>query len=36
MIRHMDIDPKSGAVWVAYASVPAVHPKIARISVIHD
>ncbi|HEY4612558.1 MAG TPA: hypothetical protein VII11_06210, partial [Bacteroidota bacterium] len=31
MIRHMDIDPRTGAVWVAYASVPPVNPKVARI-----
>ncbi|MGH7675491.1 MAG: hypothetical protein ACREMV_09490 [Gemmatimonadales bacterium] len=31
LIRHMDIDPGSGAVWAAYSPAPAVAPRVVRL-----
>ena len=33
LIRHMELDPKREAAWVAYGNSPAVAPKIARIEI---
>jgi hypothetical protein len=30
-MRHMEIDPATGDVWVAYGNSPAVAPKVLRI-----
>lgn len=31
LIRHMDLDPRTGDLWVAYAASPGIPAKIARV-----
>ena len=31
LIRHLDVDPETGAVWGAYSPAPPINPKIVRV-----
>jgi len=31
LIRHLDVDPRTGDVWVAYGASPGIAPKVARL-----
>jgi streptogramin lyase len=31
LVRHLDIDPRTGAVWAAYGASPGVPARVARI-----
>jgi streptogramin lyase len=31
LVRHIAIDPKSGAVWLAYGASPGIAARIARV-----
>jgi streptogramin lyase len=32
LVRHMDVDRRTGDVWLAYGASPGIPPKIARIA----
>ncbi|MDX1532564.1 MAG: hypothetical protein R3362_13625, partial [Rhodothermales bacterium] len=34
IVRHLDLDAETGALWLSYGSFPAVHPKIVKAEVV--
>jgi streptogramin lyase len=33
LVRHIDVDPRTGDVWAAYGASPGIEPRIARLRI---